>query len=159
MLVAQNLSRKVLANNFYGMGTEYIMSNTRIIITVLSLLLTACASSPQPVTPMMEISSEQDTRRATSSLLAKADIQERAQNWERAAAFLERALRIEPRNAQLWHRLAQVRLQQGQYHLAESLAQKSNALARDNDQLQQRNARILKQARALANEYPAKRNN
>ena len=77
---------------------------------------------------------------------------EGAQNWERAAALLERALRIEPRNAQLWHRLAQVRLQQGQYHLAESLAQKSSALARDNPELQEKNTRLLKQARALGKE-------
>ena len=128
------------------------MNFVKYFIIVLSLLLSACASSPQPETPMMDIKSEQDTRRATSSLLAKVDIQEAAQNWERAAALLERALRIEPRNAQLWHRLAQVRLQQGQYHLAESLAQKSNALARDDVQLREKNIRLLKQARALARE-------
>jgi len=130
------------------------MNHAKITIIVLSLLLSACASSPQPETetPMMDISSEQDTRRATSSLLAKVDIQEAAQNWERAAALLERALRIEPRNAQLWHRLAQVRLQQGQYYLAESLAQKSNALAGDDIHLQEKNTRLLKQARALAKE-------
>lgn len=128
------------------------MRHTRKIIIVVSLLLSACASSPQPVTPRMDISSEQDTRRATSSLLAKVDIQEGAQNWEKAAALLERALRIEPRDAQLWHRLAQIRLQQGQYRLAESLARKSSALARDDAQLQEKNTRLLKQARALANE-------
>ncbi len=128
------------------------MRYVKLITIVLSLLLAACASSPQPTTPMMDISSEQDTRRATSSLLAKVEIQEGAQNWERAAALLERALRIEPRDAQLWHRLAQVRLQQGQYHLAASLAQKSNALAGDDVQLKEKNTRLVKQARALAKE-------
>ena len=129
------------------------MSNhIQIITLVLSLLLTACSSTPQQVMPMMDISSDQDAHRATTSLLAKVDVQEGAQNWERAAALLERALRIEPRNAQLWHRLAQIRLQQGQYHAAENLARKSNTLARGDDQLQERNARLLKQARALAKE-------
>lgn len=128
------------------------MRYVKLITIGLSLLLAACASSPQPTTPMMDISSEQDTRRATSSLLAKVEIQEGAQNWERAAALLERALRIEPRDAQLWHRLAQIRLQQGQYHLAASLAQKSNALAGDNVQLKEKNTRLVKQARALAKE-------
>ena len=128
------------------------MNHTKNIIIVLGLLLSACASSPQPETPMMDISSDQDASRATSSLLVKVDIQEAAQNWERAAALLERALRIEPRNAQLWHRLAQVRLQQGQYHLAESLALKTSALARDDAQLQEKNNRLLKQARTLAKE-------
>lgn len=126
--------------------------NRATIIIVLSIFLAACASSPQPKTPMMDISSEQDTSRATSSLLAKVDTQEEAQNWERAAALLERALRIEPRSAQLWHRLAQIRLQQGQYHLAASLAQKSNSLAGDDVQLKEKNIRLLKQARALSKE-------
>ena len=130
------------------------MKHVNILIVVLSLLLSACASTIQTENkiPMMDISSEQDTSRATSSLLAKVDIQEAAQNWERAAALLERALRIEPRNANLWHRLAQIRLQQGQHLLAENLAQKSSALARDNAQLQEKNTRLIKQARALAKE-------
>ena len=128
------------------------MNGVKKIIIVLSLLLSACASAPQPEIPMMDIKSDQDAHRATSSLLAKVDTEESAQNWERAAALLERALRIEPRNAQLWHRLAQVRLQQGQYHLAESLAKKSSALARDDIELQEKNGRLQKQARALATE-------
>ncbi|MCK4587211.1 MAG: tetratricopeptide repeat protein [Gammaproteobacteria bacterium] len=127
------------------------MSHAKIIV-VLSVFLAACAGSPQPEIPMMDIKSEQDTGRATSSLLAKVDIEEEVQNWERAASLLERALRIEPRNAQLWHRLAQVRLQQGQYYLAASLAQKSSALAGDDIQLQEKNTRLQKQARALARE-------
>ena len=126
------------------------MNHIKYLLLIVSLMLSACAETPQTATPMMDISSKQDTGRATDSLLAKVDIQEIAQNWERAAALLERALRIEPRNAQLWHRLAQIRLQQGQYHLAESLAQKSNALARDDEELQKKNIRLLKQARSLA---------
>lgn len=122
------------------------------IIIVLGLLLSACASEPQTTIPMMGISSEQDTRRATSSLLAKADIQEEENNWEQAAALLERALRIEPRNAHLWHRLAKIRLQQGQYQLARNLAQKSNSLARDDIQLQESNNHLLEQANVFANE-------
>jgi len=47
----------------------------------------------------------------------------------RAAASLERALTIEPRNPWLWFRLAQVRLEQGRLEQAVSLALKSNTLA------------------------------
>jgi tetratricopeptide (TPR) repeat protein len=42
---------------------------------------------------------------------------------------LERALRIEPRNAWLWQELAQLRLVQGQYAQAISLAKKSISFA------------------------------
>ena len=114
--------------------------------------MVACTTTPASRTSQVQISSEQDAGRATTSLLAKVDLQEKEAHWERAAALLERALRIEPRNAQLWYRLARIHLQQGQYHRAISLAEKSNALARDDAELQMKNERILKQARALSME-------
>jgi predicted Zn-dependent protease len=60
-------------------------------------------------------------------------------DWDKAAASLERALRIEPRNATIWHDLAQIRLQQRDYQQAETLAQKSNSLAGSNRGVQARN--------------------
>lgn len=83
------------------------------------------------------------------ALLNQARDQQRNGKPERAAAVLERALRIDPRNAQLWSELAQIRLQQGKLDQAESLAAKSNALVKDDDELKQRNANIIKQARYL----------
>src|SRR5258706_3245799 len=49
-----------------------------------------------------------------------------------AASNLERALRIEPRNATLWHELARVTLNQGQPDQAVQLASKSNTFAGQN---------------------------
>lgn len=66
------------------------------------------------------------------SLVQMADGQERAGNLNGAAATLERALRIQPRNAVLWHRLANIRFTQNQYGRASSLATKSNSLAAGN---------------------------
>nr|WP_241696219.1 tetratricopeptide repeat protein [Solimonas terrae] len=51
---------------------------------------------------------------------------------DQAAGTLERALRIEPRNYFVWSALAQAHLAQKNYAQAESMAQKSNALARGN---------------------------
>ena len=64
-----------------------------------------------------------------------------------AAASFERALRIEPRNPALWHELAKLRLQQGQYQQAEGLAARSNGWAGDNKTLRAENWRIIGQAR------------
>jgi cytochrome c-type biogenesis protein CcmH/NrfG len=64
-----------------------------------------------------------------------------------AAAGLERGIRIEPRNAQLWHDLAQIRLQQGQASLAEQLATKSLYLAMGNEQLLAKNRALIAEAR------------
>jgi tetratricopeptide (TPR) repeat protein len=66
---------------------------------------------------------------------------------DNAAADLERALRIEPRNAAIWHDLGQIRLHQRQYDQAEAMASKSNALSGNNRSLQARNWRLIAVAR------------
>jgi len=103
---------------------------------------------PQPSTTAPNIST-QPTSQTVLALLNQAKIQEQAGDSERAASVLERALRIEPKNAQLWHRLALLRLQQGKLGLAESLAAKSSALAGDDDLLKRKNKTIIEQARIL----------
>ncbi len=62
---------------------------------------------------------------------------------EKAAATIERALRIEPKNALLWHRLAAVRMQQQQWQQAIAMAKKSNALAGNNTQLKSDNWAVI----------------
>lgn len=64
-----------------------------------------------------------------------------------AAASLERALRIEPRNPRLWQELARVRLKQGQFAQAESVAARSNSWASDDKALRAENWRLIAQSR------------
>lgn len=66
---------------------------------------------------------------AVLALLDRARIDIGVGQRESAGASLERALRIEPRNAWLWQELAQLRLSQGQYAQAISLAKKSISFA------------------------------
>ncbi|RRQ20640.1 tetratricopeptide repeat protein [Thiohalobacter thiocyanaticus] len=84
---------------------------------------------------------------AVASLLGQAEAASRERDWSAAAVSLERGLRIEPRNPVLWNRLAEVRLQQGQYRQAEQLAAKSSSLAGDDSLLQARNWRLIARAR------------
>jgi tetratricopeptide (TPR) repeat protein len=84
---------------------------------------------------------------AVVALLDTAEQRARAGNLDNAAAVLERALRLEPQNPLLWHRLAAVRLQQGQFAQAANLAAKSNALAGNNRQLQASNWDTIAQAK------------
>jgi len=72
---------------------------------------------------------------AALALLTEARTQANAGNDEQAAALLERALRIEPDNPWLWHRLAVLRLQQGEYGQAIACAAKSNGLGAGNSRL------------------------
>ena len=87
------------------------------------------------------------TSRTVLALLDQATKMEQSGNPEKAAATLERALRIEPKNARLWHRLAVIRYQQGQYTQAESLAAKSSTLAQDDWELKQKNAELIERVR------------
>ena len=77
---------------------------------------------------------------------ARADME--AGRLSNAAASLERALRIEPRNPRLWQELARVRLQQGDFAQAESLAARSNSFAGGDSGLRAENQRIIEAARA-----------
>lgn len=68
---------------------------------------------------------------AVATLLQESKKHFDEKQFEQAAAVLERALRIDPRNAVLWHNLAGVRLQQENWERALSLAARSNDMAVD----------------------------
>lgn len=84
---------------------------------------------------------------AVIALLDRAQIDTAAGRSEAAGASLERGLRIEPRNAWLWHELAQLRLSQGQYAQAVSLAQKSISFAGRDRRLLAMDWRVIGNAR------------
>lgn len=70
-----------------------------------------------------------DSTSAVESLLNDAKTYYEMRQFEQAAALLERALRIDPRNPILWHNLAGIRLAQEDWKRAANLATKSNTLA------------------------------
>jgi hypothetical protein len=85
---------------------------------------------------------------AVAGLMESARSDSAAGRLPNAAATLERALRIEPRNARLWHDLAQVRFRQRDLAQAESLAARSNTLAGNDADLRAANQRLIEEARA-----------
>ncbi|MBU0620749.1 MAG: tetratricopeptide repeat protein [Gammaproteobacteria bacterium] len=95
---------------------------------------------PEP-RPVMSVN------RAVVALLDRAQLDSAAGKREAAGASLERALRIEPRNAWLWNELARLRLAQGQYAQAVSLAKKSISFAGGEPQLLAANWRVIGKAR------------
>ncbi len=82
-------------------------------------------------------------------LLAQADQDVFDGHLDRAAAAIERALRIDPKDAQLWKRLAKIRLEQKRPHQAESTARKSIRLARGDWGLLADNWLLIAEARDL----------
>ena len=87
--------------------------------------------STPPVTPPEFKPAESTATQspAISALITAANQSTKAGNLESAAATLERAIRIEPRNGELLYKLAVLRLKQSKPVLAEDLAKKAELLA------------------------------
>src|SRR6476661_6600078 len=120
----------------------------------LALMLGGCAtvvqqpesgSSPAPV-PLPEPAARTENL-AIAGLLEGARADAAGGRLANAAASLERALRIEPRNPRLWQELARVRLKQRDYAQAESTAARSNSFAGGDNVLRAENWRLIAQAR------------
>ena len=86
---------------------------------------------------------------AVLALQGQADSQRRGGELDSAVVTLERAIRIQPRNALLWHKMAEIRLQQHKPRLALDLAKKSDSLASGNRELNKKNAVIITESRRL----------
>ena len=116
-------------------------------ISVLLLMFAGCAGvTTQPPADPVGVEQEKLTMSenpAVVALLVRAQRDNDAGQRETAGTSLERALRIEPRNPWLWHELAQLRLTQGQYSQAVSLAQKSNSFAGQDRRLLALNWRVI----------------
>src|SRR5256712_14148737 len=104
-------------------------------ILALAAILGGCATvyTPPPGTapapaPEPESAARTETI-AIASLLDGARADTAAGRLANAAASLERALRIQPRNPRLWQEPARVRPQPGDYARAEGPAARSNPRA------------------------------
>ena len=126
---------------------------------VLLMFVTACATAPeggppQPGAPAQPPATEpapppapRSENVAVAGLMESARADAVAGKLSTAAASIERALRIEPRNPRLWQELARVRLQQAQFVQAENMAARSNSYAASDNALRAENWRLIAQAR------------
>jgi Tetratricopeptide repeat len=131
---------------------------------VLLVFVVACATPPEtppstaptpppeaPAIPQAEPSPPPPIARAETTavagLMETARADAAAGKLSTAAASIERALRIEPRNPRLWQELARIRLQQGQLVQVESVAARSNSFAGADNALRAENWRLIAQAR------------
>ncbi len=103
--------------------------------------------SPEPAPVRPESLGPASRNPAVVALLTEADNLSRARQLDAASATLERALRLDPRNAQLWYRLAKLRLDQRRPEQAQSLAYKSISLAGRDARLLQLNWLLIAQAK------------
>lgn len=123
-------------------------------IFFLIALLAGCATAPEPApdapaAPEAQVPEPPQRREnvAVAGLMESARADSAAGRLSTAAASLERALRIEPRNPRLWHELARVRLKQGEFAQAENMAARSNSWAGSDSGLRELNQQLIEQAR------------
>ena len=127
----------------------------QILLPVLMSMVAACSFTPHrdegfPVGTAEDSSQVRPTARTSKtvmSLIKQARQAAQKGDLARSEVQLERALRIEPRNAVLWHYMAKLRLNQGNTAQAAGLAAKSNSLERNDRLLQSANWRIIAHAR------------
>jgi predicted Zn-dependent protease len=105
------------------------------------------APVPPPVSEPAPPPARTEKNVAVAGLMVTARADAAAGKLSTAAAALERALRIEPRNPRLWQELARVRLQQRQFVQAESTAARSNSWAGSDNALRAENWRLIAESR------------
>jgi predicted Zn-dependent protease len=140
------------------------LKNSYALILVSAALLAGCAAVAPPSAPAAGAAPSQPPgsaavpvkpvpnssmsgNKAVIALLDQAQIDNGAGHRASADSSLERALRIEPRNPWLWHQLAQLRMDQGQYAQAVTLARKSNSFAGNRNGVLAANWQVIGQAR------------
>jgi hypothetical protein len=88
---------------------------------------------------------------AVGSLVMAANENSQGGNLDSAVSSIERAIRIEPRNATLYYKLAVLRLKQSKPRLAEDLARKAALLAVTDTALKKHSWLLVANARELQN--------
>jgi hypothetical protein len=123
----------------------------------LPSLILACCAIASLYSQAGERTAPAQSNSASTTLIETASRQYENGQLDQAAATLERALHIQPNNPATLHYLGVLRLQQGQYQQAETLAMRSNMRVGRNVQLRNRNFQLIQAAQqAQASGTPPK---
>lgn len=110
-------------------------------------------SPPEELTPFEPINATVALSPAVGALVSAANQDSQGGDLESAAASIERAIRIEPRNATLFYKLALIRLKQAKPRLAEDLAKKSALLASTDSLLKKHCWLLIAHAREIQQDF------
>lgn len=110
-------------------------------------------TSASELTPFEPIEATVPLSPAVGALVSAANQNSKDGDLDSAAASIERAIRIEPRNATLFYKLALLRLKQSKPHLTEDLAKKSALLASTDNTLKRHCWLLIAHARELQQDF------
>ena len=128
------------------------VSRRAIYLILLSLIWAGCASTPPrqndpdqlpaanqaPEQTGSSSTKPEEPLTAESSLLINADDSTKLEDYSKAIVLLERAIRLSPRDPNLWIRLSEGYLKKEEFELAEQYARKAIVLSRQNKEAQRR---------------------
>ena len=137
-------------NWILGGSREQCCSLWRVLILmVISCYISSCAPQTKVGTPVFreepqgQVVAPSDQ---TATLLTSADTAMQSGQLDKAEMHLERALRLSPRDAQIWHGMARVRFEQSNYAQAVQFCLKSNSLAGKNEAIIRQNWLLMEKA-------------
>ncbi|MFZ2312854.1 MAG: hypothetical protein WAV82_09575 [Methylobacter sp.] len=110
------------------------------------------ATHPE-LTPFKPMETTATLSPAVDALVLAADQSSKTGDIDSADSLIERAVRIEPRNAALFYKLAVLRLQQSKPKLAEDLAKRSALLAATDNVLKKNCWLLIAHARELQQDF------
>lgn len=134
-------------------STNHMKPKAQRVFLVLALTAGLAAGCAAPIPDRRPDTETAPAPRETKSSPAVVELSTRARQaladsrHDAAAQLLERAIRIEPQNGALWHELARVHFQQGNYDQARQLATRSNALLAGDSTLKAKNDELIDAAR------------
>ncbi len=143
--------------------------DVKIKLSGILILLLLAACSTQPPVPVGEPEVDSRVRTpasedsagvqvyslqnpAVKELTAQAVVAERAGNLDQAGGYIERALRIEPRDPQLLQHMAEIKLQKEDYQQALNFAVRSYDIGPRVGEICSRNWRTISVAREHLND-------
>jgi predicted Zn-dependent protease len=107
----------------------------------------------EPSIPLPAPSRSYSLNAASRALVNQADVQRKSGNFAQAAATLERALRIEPKNPLLWLEYGELRMDESNFAQAENMGRKALSNANGDSRAQASAWRLI------ASSYRARNNN
>jgi len=117
---------------------------TLLLIMAAALIMNGCAG----VTRV----GESKISTPAAELLSDAEQALESGDYNRAEIQMERAMRVDPRNGQVWHFMARIRYEMGDYAQTVQFCLKSNTLASYDRSLMKQNWILLEKAYTMLGE-------
>lgn len=111
-----------------------------ISLGLLILMVAGCSVAP------IDSAEKGRSINPADTLLAQANAKASRGETRQAIAVLERAVRLQPRDANAWLRLAELYLNLGEFHKAEQFARRSQQFMARDKKLLRRAERVIQQA-------------